>query len=439
MPTTFRPYSPDQALLLPPSVRDWLPEGHLSHFISDTIDALDLSGFYRPYQGDGRRNSPFDPRMMVKILTYAYATGTFSSRKIAKKLEEDVALRGLCAGNFPSHRTIAEFRERHLPEFRELFVQVVRIAAEVGLVKMGTLAVDGTKVKASASKHKAMSYGRMKQEQERLAAEIAELTARAAQTDVEEDALYGAEHRGDELPSELRRREERLSKIEQAVERLRARQVEEDRAQGREEEEESSGKKSRFKRKFGEPEEKKQDNFTDPQSRIMKTSVGFEQCYNAQLAVDGERHLIVAAAVTQNASDNHQLLPMVQKAQAVTGQTAQEVLADAGYRSEENLQALEQNQIEAYISLGREGKSQVVKSEADHPATVRMKLKLETEEGRKHYARRKGLVEPVNGWIKAVLGFRQFSLRGLQKVTGEWDLVCLAMNLRRLSTQLAWE
>ena len=278
--------------MLPPSVRDWLPEGHLSYFISDTIDALDLSGFYRPYQGDGRRNSPFDPRMMVKILTYAYATGTFSSRKIAKKLEEDVAFRALCAGNFPSHRTIAEFRERHLQEFRELFGQVVRIGAEVDLVKMGTLAVDGTKVRASASKHKAMSYGRMKQEQERLAAEIAELTARARQTDVEEDALYGAENRGDELPSELRRREERLSKIEQAVERLRARQVEEDRAQGRKEEEESSGKKSRFKRKFGEPEEKKQDNFTDPQSRIMKTSVGFEQCYNAQLAVDGERHLI---------------------------------------------------------------------------------------------------------------------------------------------------
>ncbi len=437
MPTTFRPYSPDQALLLPPSVRDWLPEGHLSYFISDTLDALDLSGFYRPYQGDGRRNSPFDPRMMVKILTYAYTTGTFSSRKIAKKLTEDVAFRVLCAGNFPSHRTIAEFRERHIQEFRELFGQVVRIAGEVGLVKMGTLAVDGTKVKASASKLKAMSYGRMKQEQERLAAEIAELTTRAAQTDVEEDARYGSENRGDELPCELRRREERLSKIQQAVERLRARQVEEDRAQGRKEEE-PSGKKSRFKRKFGEPEEKKQDNFTDPQSRIMKTSVGFEQCYNAQLAVDGERHLIVAAAVTQDASDSHQLLPMVQKAQAVTGQTAQEVLADAGYRSEENFQALEQSQIEAYIPLGREGKSKEVKSESDHPATVRMKLKLETEEGRKHYARRKGLVEPVNGWIKAVLGFRQFSLRGLQKVTGEWDLVCLAMNLRRLSTQLAW-
>lgn len=438
MPTTFRPYSPDQTLLLPPSVRDWLPEGHLSYFISDTIDALDLSGFYRPYEGDGRRNSPFDPRMMVKLLIYAYATGTFSSRKIAKKLEEDVAFRVLCAGNFPAHRTIAEFRERHLKEFRELFEQVVRIAGEVGLVKMGTLAVDGTKVKASASKHKAMSYGRMKQEQERLAAEIAELTTQASQTDAEEDARYGAENRGDELPSELRRREERLSKIQQAVERLRARQVEEDRAQGRKEEEETSGKKSRFKRKYGEPEEKAQDNFTDPQSRIMKTSAGFEQCYNAQLAVDGERHLIVTATVTQDASDSHQLLPMVQKAQAVTGQTAQEVLADAGYRSEENFQALEQSQIDAYIPLGREGKSQEIKSEADYPATVRMKAKLETEEGQKRYAKRKGIVEPVNGWIKSVLGFRQFSLRGLQKVTGEWDLVCLAMNLRRLSTQLAW-
>jgi transposase len=437
MPTTFRPYCPDQLLLLPASVRDWLPEGHLAFFISDTIDALDLSGFYRLYEGDGRRNCPFDPRMMVKILAYAYATGTFSSRKIAKKLEEDVAFRVLCAGNFPAHRTIAEFRERHLGEFEELFGQVVRIAVEVGLVKLGTLAIDGTKMKASASKHKAMSYCRMKQEQERLAAEIAELTSRAAQTDAQEDARYGAENRGDELPSELRRREQRLHKIGQAVERLRARQKEEDRAQGRSEDENGpDGAKSRFKRKFGEPAEKKQDNFTDPQSRIMKTSMGFEQCYNGQLAVDGDSRLIVAAAVVQSASDNHQLLPMLQKAQCVTGQAVQEILADAGYRSEENLQALEQKQIDAYISLGREGKSHGVNSAG--LATGRMKAKLDTEEGKTRYAKRKGIIEPVNGWIKSVLGFRHFSLRGLRKVTGEWDLICLAMNLRRLSTQMVW-
>src|SRR5687767_2840988 len=251
MPTTFRPYSPEQLLLLPPSPRDWLPEDHLAYFISDTVEALDLSAFYARYEGDGRRNSPFDPRMMVKLLLYGYATGTFSSRKLARRLHEDVAFRVLCAENFPAHRTIAEFRERHLSEFEKLFMEVVQIAREAGLLRLGTLAVDGTKMKASASKHKAMSFARMKQEQDRLLAEIAELTSRAAETDAEEDALYGSDNRGDELPEELRRREQRLSKIQQAVQRLRQRQQEEDQAQGRSEEE----KGRRFKRPFGEPEE----------------------------------------------------------------------------------------------------------------------------------------------------------------------------------------
>src|SRR5215217_1467944 len=200
MPTTFRPYSPEQAFLLPPSPRDWLGEDHLAYFISDAVNALDLSAFYQRYEGDGRRNCPFDPQMMVKLLLYGYATGTFSSRKIARRLREDVAFRVLCAENFPAHRTIAEFRERHLEEFGSLFVQVVQIAREAGLARLGIVAVDGTKVKASASKHKAMSYGRMKEEQDRLRAEIAELTARAAQVDGEEDARYGADQRGDEIP-----------------------------------------------------------------------------------------------------------------------------------------------------------------------------------------------------------------------------------------------
>jgi len=440
MPTTFRPYAPDQGFLLPPSPRDWLPEDHLAYFISDTVDALDLSAFYERYEGDGRRNCPFDPRMMVKLLLYGYATGTFSSRKIARKLHEDVAFRVLSGGNFPAHRTIAEFRERHLQEFQEVFVQVVQIAREAGLMRLGTLAVDGTKVKASASKHKAMSYGRMKEEQERLSQEIAQLTAQAQQTDVAEDAQYGAESRGDEMPDELSRREQRLKTIQQAVERLRARQAEEDQAQGRSAEEDGqrAGKGRPFKRPFGEPEKKKQDNFTDPESRIMKTASGFEQCYNAQLAVEEASQLIVAATVTQSAADHDQLMPVIEKVKEVTGQLPPIVLADAGYRSETNFEKLEASQIDAYIPLGREGKSKVVKSEEELPATCRMKAKLERDEGRRRYAKRKAIVEPVNGWIKAVLGFRQFSLRGLRKVAGEWTLVCLALNLRRLSDRMEW-
>ena len=433
MPTTFRPYNPEQTPALPSSPLCWLPEGHLAFFISDTVDNLDLSSFYEPYEGDGRRNSPFEPRMMVKVLLYGYATGTVSSRKLAKKLYEDVAFRFLAGENFPAHRTIAEFRQRHLAAFRKLFVQVILIAKEVGLVKLGTVAIDGTKVKASASKHKAMSYGRMQKEEERLRAEIEELTARASQADAQEDVLNGEENSGEEVPEELKRREQRLKKINEAQERLKIRQAEEDRQAGR-----SPEKKSRAKRPFGEPKAKKQDNFTDPQSRIMKTSSGFDQCYNGQLVVDAESRLIVAAEVTQSAADVEQLLAMVEKCCETAQGVPLEVLADAGYRSEDNLQKLESKQIDGYISLGREGKSQSVVSGSENPATFRMQEKLATEKGRKTYGRRKGLVEPVNGWIKSVLGFRQFSLRGLAKVAGEWVLVCLALNLKQMSPQLVW-
>lgn len=434
MATTFRRYTPEQSLLLPPSPRDWLPEGHLAYFISDTVDNLDLSAFYEPYEGDGRRNRPFEPRMMVKVLLYGYATGTFSSRKLARKLHEDVAFRFLSGENFPAHRTIADFRKQHLAAFQELFVQVVRIAKEVGLVKLGTVAIDGTKVKASASKHKAMSYGRMQQEEQRLRAEIEELTNRASEVDAEEDAVHGAENSGDEIPEELQRREQRLKKIREAMERLESRQAKEDQEAGR-----SPEAKSRSKRPFGEPPEKKQDNFTDPESRIMKTSSGFEQCYNGQIAVDAESHLIVAAGVTQSAADAEQLLPLVEKTCEITQGVPVELLADAGYRSEANLQGLEHKNIDGYISLGREGKSRAVMENPENPATSRMQEKLATEKGRKTYGRRKGLVEPVNGWIKAVLGFRQFSVRGLAKVTGEWMLVCLALNLKQMNPRMEWD
>jgi len=223
MPTSFRPYEPDQSFLLPPSPRDWLPEGHLVYFISDTIEALDLSGFFERYEGDGRRNCPYHPEMMVKVLVYAYATGVYSSRKIAKKIEEDVAFRVLAGGNFPSHRTICDFRHDHLEEFSKLFVQVVQMARESGMAKLGTVAVDGSKVKANASRHKAMSYGRMRQEEKRLRREIEALLGQAEAQDAEEDRLYGEDLRGDELPEELLRREDRLKTIQAAKKRLEAR------------------------------------------------------------------------------------------------------------------------------------------------------------------------------------------------------------------------
>jgi transposase len=272
MPTSFRPYDPEQSLLLPPSLRDWLPEGHLAYFLSDSVDLLDLSAFYAPYEEDGRRNQPFDPRMMLKVLLYAYSTGTFSSRKIARKLEEDVAYRVLAAGNQPAHRTICEFRQVHLAAFRDLFVQVVRIAREAGAVKLGTLALDGTKVKANASKRKAMSYGRMLEQERRLKAEIAALTAQAEAVDAAEDEEHGAERRGDELPEELRLRASRLSKIQQAKARLEARQAEADRAKGRSPDDPPGGSPQgrKYAREFGVPHDKAQDNFTDPESRIMR-------------------------------------------------------------------------------------------------------------------------------------------------------------------------
>lgn len=431
MPTTFRPCAPDQSLLFPPSPRDWLPEGHLAFFIADTVAALDLEAFYAPYEGDGRRNQPFDPQMMVTVLLYAYATGTFSSRRIARKLEEDVAYRVLAAGNFPAHRTIAEFRQQHLAAFEALFVQVVRIAREAGVVRLGALAVDGSKVKANASKHKAMTYGRMREEERRLREQIAALTTQAETVDAAEDAVHGPDVRGDELPAELQRREERLATIAAAKARLEARQADEDRQKGRTPDD---GRKSRgtkpFARDFGVPPDNAQDNFTDPESRIMKTSQGFDQCYNGQIAVDEASQMIVATGLTNCAADNGELLPLIDQTHATLGEQPSEVLADAGYRAEATFQTLETRQIIGYISLGREGKPDTTSNPA-HEATHRMAARLASEGGRARYRRRKAIVEPVFGWIKEVLGFRRFSLRGEAKVRGEWNVVCLALNLKR--------
>lgn len=431
MPTTFRPCAPDQSWLFPPSPRDWLPEGHLAFFIADAVAALDLQAFYAAYEGDGRRNQPFDPQMMVTVLVYAYATGTFSSRRIARKLEEDVAYRVLAAGNVPAHRTIAEFRQRHLGTFEGLFVQVVQVAREAGVLQLGTLAIDGSKVQANASKHKAMSYQRMLEQERHLREQIAALTAQAEALDAAEDAAHGPDVRGDELPAELQRREERLAKIAAAKARLEARQADEDRQKGRTPDDGRKGRGTKpFARDFGVPPDDAQDNFTDPESRIMKTSDGYDQCYNGQIAVDAASHMIVATGLTNCAADTGELVPIVDRVHDTVGGHPAVVLADAGYKGEDSFQALEARQITGYISLGREGKAGTASSPA-LAATQRMAVRLTSADGQARYRRRKAIVEPVIGWIKEALGFRRFSLRGEAQARGEWNLVCLAVNLKR--------
>ena len=436
MGQTFHPYEPDQALLLPPSLRDWLPEDHPAHFISDTVDELDVSVLLRKYEqrDDGRGHLAYHPRLMLKVVIYAYSIGLFSSRRIAAAIQEQVALRYLAAGNFPSHRTIARFRLEHLDSFQDLFVEVVRIAQASGLVKLGTLAVDGTKLKANASKRKAMSYARMNSEEGKLREEIKRITDLARRTDDAEDAEFGPYFRGDELPHELRRREDRLATIRAAKQRLEQAQAEEDAQSGR-------GTKTgggKVQRPIGVPKDTAQSNFTDPESRIMKTAMGgFEQCYNAQIAVDSSERIIVAVDVTACAADNAELLKMAAAAESNLGRPAQELLADAGYKSEASFVALEARGQRAYVALGR-GECLPDQVAQDKPATRRMARKLRTKRGRRRYRLRKAVIEPVFGWIKQVLGFRGFLLRGVRKVQGEWNLVCLAMNLRRMARRLAW-
>jgi len=437
--TSFRPYEPDQQLLLPPSLRDWLPPDHLVWFISETVDQLDLRPILETYHDGGQGNLAYHPAMMLKILIYAYATGVFSSRRIARQIEENIAFRLLAAGNMPDHRTVCRFREQHLAAFERLFVQVVQIARDTGLVRMGTLAVDGSKIRANASKRKAMSYERMQQEEKRLRREIRALTSRAAKRDAAEDVEFGPDFRGDQLPEELQRREDRLAKIREAKRRLEARKREEVEASEREKDDDPPKRRGRPRKyPLGKPKPKDQENFTDPESRIMKDGSGaFQQCYNAQAAVDGQQRIIVSASVQQSASDAPALIPMVEQAKRNVGRAAKEVLADAGYASEANLKALERRKVKGYVALGREGKTARTPRPEAH-ATRRMTATLRSKRGRAKYKRRKHIAEPPFGWMKRGLGFRQFSLRGLAKVTGEFNLICLALNLRRMNNMIRW-
>ena len=435
MAASYLPYLPDQDFLLPPTMREWLPEGHLAYFISDTVDSLDLAAFHARYAKDGPRNQPFHPAMMVKLLIYGYATGVFSSRKLARKLHEDVAFRVLSAGNFPAHRTLSDFRAFHLKELGDLFVQVVRLAREMGLVKLGTIAVDGTKIKANASRHKAMSYERMLKAEAELRAQIKALLDRAKAADE-------AEKNEPELdiPAEIARRQDRLQEIAAAKARLESRQREADieRGRGPDDDRKPRGrdgkpKGGRYKRAFGVPEAKAQENFTDPDSRVMtRSGGGFDYSYNAQTAVDETAHIIVAAELTNMAADSGELPGMLAAVKANLDGDAAQALADAGYRSEAVFEQLKDHPCELVVALGREGKEHAQIDADRYPCTAAMQAKLGTQEGRRAYRKRKWIAEPPNGWIKSVLGFRQFSLRGLHRVDAEWKLVCAALNLRRM-------
>lgn len=433
MPTTFRPYEANQTLRLPPDLRDWLPPDHLAYDIADLVDSLDLAPFYAPYEGDGRRNCPYDPALMVKILLDAYATGTFSSRAMARKLEEDVAYRVLAAGNFPRHRTLCEFRRRHLADFAHLFREVVHLARELGLVELETLAIDGSKLRANASKRKAMSYGRMLREEQRLRTEIDALLAQAEAVDAAEDDRFGPDRSGVERSGELQRRTDRLAAIRAAKARLEAKQRQADDDHGRRPGQDRNPRGGQpYTRRYGEPDPKAQANFTDPESSIMKTSTdGFQQCYNAQIAVDGTQQLIVAADLSAHPSDQGQRHAVLDQVEATVTQRPPTVLADAGYGNERDLALLEAKGIDGYVAVGRNGRRAA--GARPRPATARMAAKLATGDGQARYATRKWLAEAPYGWIKRILGFRPFSLRGQWPAAREWELVCAATNLRRIS------
>jgi transposase len=414
--------------LLPPSLRDWLPENHLVYFVSDVVDQLNLSKIESVYEKDGRGQPPFHPRMMTKILVYAYCVGVFSSRKIQKRLVEDIAFRVLAAGNQPDFRTISDFRKIHLDALQNLFEQVLKLALTAGAIKLGRVALDGSKVKANASKHKAMSYKRMKEDERKLRAEVRQLLKQAKAADEEEDARYGKDRSGDELPEELSRRETRLQRIKEAKKALEQR--------AREEAKKSEESKNSEEKAI--PEDKAQYNFTDPESRIMKGSDGFVQAYNSQVVVEQGSQLIVAQAVTQEANDKKQTVPMMEAIKEQSGQTPEQLLADSGYCSEENLNLLENKPIDVYIATGRQkhGKKSIRCKRGPLPKGAtkvdKMRRKLQTKAGTAVYAARKAIVEPVFGQIKQARGFRQFLLRGIRKVRGEWALVCATHNILKM-------
>jgi transposase len=442
MNKTYRDWSPNQPSFFPPSPQDWLPEDDLVYFLLDSIATIDLTPIFAHYERELRGQPPFHPRMMVSLLLYCYATGTRSSRKIMRRCRVDVACRVIVGEDIPDFRTISDFRKTHLQRLEALFIEVLKLCALAGLAKVGTISLDGTKVKANASRHKAMSYDRMQEEEQRLKGEIKAMLAEAQAADDTEDARHGPDRHGEELPEELARRQSRLAKIQQAKALLEERARAEAAAEAARREAEGKAP-PKVAPADAVPEAKDQINFTDPESRIMKVSnKGWDQCGNAQ-AVANEHQIILAADVTDQANDKLQAVPMVDQARANLDAAGVEraigaALMDAGYYSEANTAALEGRGIDPLVATERLRHHEKVASAPrgripqDATPKQRMARKLRTKKGRELYARRKGMIEPIFGQLKQVLGFRQFSLRGLAAMRGEWRLMCLVHNLLKL-------
>lgn len=441
---TFKPYNPDQLFLLPPALRDWLHEGHLALFISDVVEALDLTPIVATYdEGDGRGQPPYHPAMMVKLLVYAYCMGKPSSRQIERATYEEIPYRLLAANQHPDHDSIAAFRQRHLAALAGLFSQVLQLCQRAGLVRLGHVALDGTKILANASKHKAMSYGRMGEAAQKLQQEVAAFLAQAATVDAAEDAQQGKGRNGDALPAELARRESRLAKIREAKAALEQEATAQAKLTEREQQARETGRTPRPPTvpdpTTATPRPKAQRNFTDPESRIMKDGAtkSFVQAYNAQAAVDGQAQIIVAAAVTQQANDTAQLVPMLQSVAANLNRKPAQVSADAGYFSAPQVTDPALQNIDLYVPPDRQHHGGRSPSDSDPPppdapVIAQMRHKLQTVAGQAIYALRKAIVEPVFGQIKAGRGFRRFAFRGQAKVTAEWLLICLTHNLLKL-------
>lgn len=429
--------------LLPPSLQDWLPEGHLARFVVDIVERLDLKSLEHSYSGRG--SHPYSPAMLTALLFYGYATGVFSSRKLEQSTYDSIAFRYVAANTHPDHDTIADFRRRFLPQLGKLFVQILEIAHQIGVLKLGSVSLDGTKVKANASKHSALSYEHASKLEEQLMAEVSELLKKA------ESADQTAIPDGINIPEELARREERLKAITEAKTEIE-RRAKERHVVEQEAYETKLAKRSKKEKPKGSPPKspepgptgKDQVNLTDKESRIMPQGSGFEQAYNAHAAVDTASMLVIAGHVTQNTNDKKELKPAVDSIEALPGNlgSVDTLLADSGYFSEANIDICEENKITPYIAPGREGHNQSLTERFSEPlpipddadAVTRLKHRLKTVTGKAVYAARKSTVEPVFGIIKSVLGFRSFLLRGFELVQGEWTLALIGWNLKRLHT-----
>jgi transposase len=446
---TFRAFEPDQGLLLPPSLDDWLPAEHLARFIGELVDEhLDLSRIRAAY-AEGRGAPPYDPRLMVRILLYGYTIGVRSSRKLEAACVDVVAFRWLAVGAAPDFRAIARFRKRHLSALGHLFMQALALCQAAGMVRLGRVALDGTKVRANASKRKAMSYARMSEKEKILAEQVSALLAEAERIDKAEDARYGKNNRGDELPEELRRRQTRLAKIRAAKAALEdeavlaARERAENAARERGDDDDTVPAKGTAAADAATPKPKAQRNFTDPDSKIMLTGDGaFHQCYNAQAVVDEDHQVIVATDVNTNAADVGNLIAMTERTRANTGQAPGQLLADAGYCSADNLERADaftdQHGTEFYMATGRARRDEpppvAPRGRIPNSATgkQRMARKLSTLKGRAVYARRKAIVEPVFGQMSTLQNAKHLLLRGLDQARGEWLLLATCHNLRKL-------